>query len=157
MPEWTINIYICKKECTTRFFSQTKVILLVFISIWMLITWVPISSIILLCAITGQNNHIGRYLYASNPCYWRLFHWLITNSGICFQKLRRFDRISECRWLSQMATILTILRLQVLYRVLVIADPRRSCCSTCPVLQKKKHFVRRQKAVLIVLPPEIDQ
>ena len=32
------------------------------------------------------------------------------------------------------------------YLVLVIADPRRSCCSACPVLQSKKHFVCRQKA-----------
>jgi len=43
-------------------------------------------------------------------------------------------------------SILTILRLQVLYLVLVIADPRRSFCSACPVLQKKKHFVPCQKA-----------
>jgi len=55
------------------------------------------------------------------------------------------------------ALILTILRLQVLYLLLVIADPRRSCCSACPVFQRKKHFARRQKATLIVLPPEIDQ
>jgi len=52
--------------------------------------------------------------------------------------------------------ILTILRLQVLYLVLVIADPRRSCCSACSVLQRKKHFVRRQKATQIVLPLETD-
>jgi len=55
------------------------------------------------------------------------------------------------------ALILTILRLQVLYLILLIADPRRSCCSVCPVLQRNKHFVRRQKATLIVLQPEIDQ
>jgi len=53
-------------------------------------------------------------------------------------------------------SILTILRLQILYLVLVIADPRRSCCSACPVPQRKKHFVRRQKATQIMLPPEID-
>ena len=35
--------------------------------------------------------------------------------------------------------------------VLVIADPRRSCCSACPVLQSNKHFVCHQKAVQIVL------
>ena len=34
---------------------------------------------------------------------------------------------------------------------------RRSCCSACPVLQSKKHFVCRQKAAQIVLPPETDQ
>jgi len=44
------------------------------------------------------------------------------------------------------ALILTILRMQVLYLVLVIAEPRRSCCSACPVLQRKKHFARRQKS-----------
>jgi len=53
--------------------------------------------------------------------------------------------------------ILTILRLQVLYLVLVIADPWRSCCSACPMLQRKKHFVRRQKATLIMLPSETDE
>ena len=50
---------------------------------------------------------------------------------------------------------ITILRMQVLYLVLVIADPRRSCCSACPVLQRKKHFVCRQKAAQIVLPSEL--
>jgi len=55
------------------------------------------------------------------------------------------------------ALILTILPLQVLYLVLVIADPGHSCCSACPVLQRKKHFVRCQKATLIVLQPEIDK
>jgi len=55
------------------------------------------------------------------------------------------------------AFILTILRLQVLYLVLVIANPRRSCCSACPVLQRKKHFVRCEKATLIGLSPEINQ
>jgi len=54
-------------------------------------------------------------------------------------------------------SILTTLRLQVLYLVLIIADPRRSCYSACPVLQRKKHFVRRQKAIQIVLPSETDQ
>jgi len=53
--------------------------------------------------------------------------------------------------------ILTILRMQVLYLVLVIADPQCSCCCACPVLQRRKHFVRRQKATQIVLPPETDQ
>jgi len=55
------------------------------------------------------------------------------------------------------ASILTILRMQVLYPVLVIADPRRSCCSACPVLQRRKNLVCRQKATQIVLPPETDQ
>jgi len=53
-------------------------------------------------------------------------------------------------------SILTILRLQVRYLVLVIADPRRNCCSACPVLQRKKYFVRRQKATQIKLPSETD-
>jgi len=52
------------------------------------------------------------------------------------------------------ASILIILRMQVLCLVLVIADPWRSCCSVCPVLQRRKHFVGRQKATQIVLPPE---
>ena len=56
----------------------------------------------------------------------------------------------------QQASIMTTLRMEVLYLVLVIADPRRSCCSACPVLQSKKHFVCRQKAAQIVLPPETD-
>ena len=47
--------------------------------------------------------------------------------------------------------------MQVLYLVLVIAYPRRSCCSACPVLQRKKHFVCRQNAAQIVLPPETEQ
>jgi len=51
------------------------------------------------------------------------------------------------------ASILTILRLQVLYLVLVIADPQCSCCSACPV----QHFVGHQKATQIVLPPETNQ
>ena len=50
------------------------------------------------------------------------------------------------------ASIITIFRMQVLYPV-----PRRSCCSACSVLQSKKHFVCRQKAAQIVLPPETDQ
>jgi len=53
--------------------------------------------------------------------------------------------------------ILTILRMQVLYLVLVIADPWHSCCSAYPVLQRRKHFVGRQKATQIVLPPETNQ
>jgi len=36
-------------------------------------------------------------------------------------------------------------------------DPRRSCCSACPVLQRRIHFVGRQKATQIVLPPETNQ
>jgi len=55
------------------------------------------------------------------------------------------------------ASILTILRMQVVYLVLVIADPRRSCCSACPMLQRRKHCVHCQKATQIVLPPETDQ
>ena len=51
------------------------------------------------------------------------------------------------------ASVTTILRMQVLYLVLVIADPWRSCCSACPVLQSNKHLVCRQKAAHIVLPP----
>jgi len=54
-------------------------------------------------------------------------------------------------------SILTILRMQVLYLVLVITDPWRSCCSVCLVLQRRKHCVRCQKATQIVLPPETDQ
>jgi len=54
-------------------------------------------------------------------------------------------------------SILTILRMQVLYLVPVIADPRRSCYFACPVLQRRKHFVGRQKAAQIVLPPENNQ
>ena len=57
----------------------------------------------------------------------------------------------------EQASIITILRMQVLNLVLVIADPRRSCCSACPGLQRKKHFVCRQKAAQIVLPLETDQ
>jgi len=55
------------------------------------------------------------------------------------------------------ALILTILCMQVIYLVLVIADPRHSCCSACPVFQRRKHFVCRQKATQIMLPPETDQ
>jgi len=54
-------------------------------------------------------------------------------------------------------SILTIPRLEVLYLVLFIADQRRSYCSACPVLQRKKHFVHCQKATQIVLPSETDQ
>ena len=56
-------------------------------------------------------------------------------------------------------SIIIVLSMQVLYLVLIIADPRRSCCSrsACPALQRKKHFVFRQKAAQIVLPPETDQ
>jgi len=57
----------------------------------------------------------------------------------------------------QALILTTILRLQVLYLVVVIADPRRSCCSACPVLQRKKQFARRQKTTQIMLPPEINQ
>ena len=42
----------------------------------------------------------------------------------------------------------------LLYLVLAVADTRRSCCS---VFQRKKHFVCRQKAAQIVLPPETNQ
>jgi len=55
------------------------------------------------------------------------------------------------------ASILTILHMQVLCLVLVIADPWCSCCSACPVLQRRKHFVGCQKATQIVLPPETNQ
>jgi len=39
----------------------------------------------------------------------------------------------------------------------VIVDPQCSYCSACPVLQRTKHLVCRQKATQIVLPPKIDQ
>jgi len=55
------------------------------------------------------------------------------------------------------ASNLTILCLQVHYLVLVIAEPWCSCCSACPVLQRKIHFVHYQKATQIVLLPETDQ
>ena len=70
--------------------------------------------------------------------------------------LAEFQHIDgSARWLTSFNY--NILRMQVLYLVLVIVDPRRSCCSACPVLQSKKHFVCRQKAAQIVLPPETDQ
>ena len=50
--------------------------------------------------------------------------------------LAEFQHIDgSARWLTS-----SILRMQVLYLVLVIADPRHSCCSACPVFQKKKYF-----------------
>ena len=51
----------------------------------------------------------------------------------------------------QQASILTKLRMQVLYLLLVIFDPERSWCSSCPVLQRIKHFVNHQKFTQIVL------
>jgi len=55
----------------------------------------------------------------------------------------------------QQALILIKLHMQVLYLVLVIFDPGRSCCSSCPVLQRTKQIHYRQKATQIGLSPEI--
>ena len=57
----------------------------------------------------------------------------------------------------QQASILIKLCMQVLYVVLVISDPGRSCCSSCPVLQRTKHIYYRQKATQIALSSEINQ
>ena len=57
----------------------------------------------------------------------------------------------------QQALILIKLRMQVLQLVLVISDPGRSCCSSCPVLQRTKHIYYRQKATQIALSPEVNQ
>jgi len=77
-----------------------------------------------------------------NPYFWRLF---IINSGICLQKMHHFGQFSECRSDGRQASILTIIHMQVLYLVLVIEDPWRSCYSACPVLQRRKHFAHREK------------
>jgi len=50
---------------------------------------------------------------------------------------------------------LTILRIQVLYLVLVIAGPQHSCCSACHALHRRKHFVHCQKATQIMLSPKL--
>jgi len=64
-----------------------EVVWLAFAPIWILITWVAISSIALLYTFTGRDSHSVKCLYL-NPYFWKLFHWFIINSGICLQKIR---------------------------------------------------------------------
>ena len=92
-------------------------------------------------------------ILAVGDCYTDLSTILVFKNHVVLAEFQHID--GSARWLTSFNYNHTLHA--GTYLVLVIADPRRSCCSACPVFQRNKHFVCHQKAALIVLPPETDQ